>query len=347
MSKPGFAIDVVHGDAIEFEADILMIKYAPMAGGLDSRVRNLVKKAGNMALSQDLPAPGQYRLINTPAKTVNSKQIVMVGTVNIFDLDYEQLRQLGHDMLASLHHAGTQASHVATTAHGINTGIGLDEVEAFRSLLLGFADAAEAGKVPPGLEKITIVEFVEPRATLFQETLNKFLPPDPVHQLAPVTEAMEDTAGEVMSILTGMDSFEEEFQKPVATTTTPHVFVAMPFADEFDDQYYLAIRPSITENNVLCVRLDQQDATFTGDIMEQVRERIRTAKLVVALLDQRNPNVYLEVGYAWGVGTPTLLVLHEDEEAPFDVQGARLLRYKRIHKLKEQLIDEMRMLLAR
>jgi hypothetical protein len=80
--------------------------------------------------------------------------------------------------------------------------------------------------------------------------------------------------------------------------------------------------------------------------MEQIKTRIQDAQLMIALLDTNNPNVYLEVGYAWGVGTPTILILHEDEKPPFDVQGARLLTYKHIWKLKEQLTDEVRALLG-
>ncbi|HLA42668.1 MAG TPA: hypothetical protein VJZ27_04495, partial [Aggregatilineales bacterium] len=84
----------------------------------------------------------------------------------------------------------------------------------------------------------------------------------------------------------------------------------------------------------------------TGDIMEQIKLRIKTAKLMIALLDTENPNVYLEVGYAWGVGTPTILILHQEENAPFDVQGARLLGYKRIYQLKNDLQKELGILLS-
>ena len=43
-------------------------------------------------------------------------------------------------------------------------------------------------------------------------------------------------------------------------------------------------------------------ATFTGDVMDWVRARISSANLVIADLTSANPNVYLEVGYAWGKG---------------------------------------------
>jgi hypothetical protein len=123
----------------------------------------------------------------------------------------------------------------------------------------------------------------------------------------------------------------------------------MPFAEDYDDQFYLAIRPAIQGVNHLCIRLDQDEATFTGDIVEQIKERIRSAKLVIGLLDDANPNVYLEVGYAWGVGTPTVLCVHKSQSGqglPFDVRGQKCLIYDRIHRLKDMLAAELQHLLA-
>lgn len=324
-----FEIEIHHGDVLQYTADILIIKQSPRSGGLDAMVRRRLDKAGNSVLRKDLDV-GAYVVIPTvKAMELPYPQILAVGTVNIFALSYEEIRTLGRDMLASLHDAQLNVQHAVTTLHGVNTALALDEVEAFRSLLLGFADAEDAGLVPSTLKKLTIIEREEHRAALLKENLDKFLP-------------AQSLTRQVTSEVTA--AWHIEFTKPLANESTPHVFVAMPFADEFDDQYYLAIRPAVTDQQILCVRLDQAESAFTGDIMEQVKERIRTAQLVIALLDGGNPNVYLEVGYAWGVGTPTLLILHEDETAPFDVQGARLLKYKRIHKLKEQLTQELSVL---
>jgi len=346
----GFRVEVVEGDALEFPADVLMVKDAPRSGGLDARVRKMFKGSGTAG---DNLEPGDYRLIEIKGSLtdrVKTNYVLRVGSVSIFDLDYGEIRKLGHNMLAALHDEGAAVKQAVTTLHGVNTALGNDEEEAFRSLLLGFADAFEEKKVPQSLESVTIIDREAFRIQLMRESLDKFIPPQK-ESLDPKTAerrtAAEQEAAEVVSqMIAGVGSFSQPYQKPVADATSPHVFVAMPFADEFDDQYYLGIRPAVTSNDLLCVRLDQDEAVFTGDIMDQVKTRIRDAKLMIALLDDKNPNVYLEVGYAWGVGTPTILILHEDEEAPFDVQGARLLLYKHIWKLKEQLTDEVRSLLG-
>lgn len=323
--KPGFEVVIENTNALTFTADVLMIKQSARSGGFDAVIRNHLRRHGNNALHKNLDVGASVLVPNPPA--LNYQVVLAVGTVDIFTLGYEEIRVLGRNMLASLYDAKIQVAHAATTLHGINTAKGLDEVEAFRSLLLGFLDAVEAGTVPPTLKRLTIVESEPLRANLLSENLANFLPTDLTRQIS------EEVADSILN-------------KPLATEATPHVFVAMPFADDFDDQYYLAIRPAITEHNILCVRLDQAESAFTGDIMEQVKERIRTAELVVALLDGGNPNVYLEVGYAWGVGTPTVLILQENETVPFDVQGARLIKYNKIYRLKEQILQELKALLS-
>jgi hypothetical protein len=144
--------------------------------------------------------------------------------------------------------------------------------------------------------------------------------------------------------MAGPESFEPEFRKPTADETTPHVFVAMPFKDDYDDQYYLAIQPVIHAMGWLSERMDLD--AFTGDIKARMLDRIRTARLLVALLDGANPNVYLEIGYAWGVETPTVLCARDGEPLPFDVRGERVLLYDKIYRLKVMLAEELERLLG-
>lgn len=62
-----------------------------------------------------------------------------------------------------------------------------------------------------------------------------------------------------------------------------------------------------------------------------------SANLVVADLSAANPNVYLEVGYAWGCGKPTILTVRQTEDLKFDVRGQRCLVYKSIKALEDLL----------
>jgi hypothetical protein len=54
-----------------------------------------------------------------------------------------------------------------------------------------------------------------------------------------------------------------------------------------------------------------------------------------------NPNVYLEVGYAWGRGRPTILLVRDLKELKFDVAAYRCLVYRNIRDLETQLSREL------
>lgn len=331
----GFLVEVVQGDALLFEADVLAVKHAPRSGGLGAQVRKYLKEDADM-----LPGVSEYRI--WPGKQVSrAEYVLMVGTGPVSSLRYPQLRDLGCRFLEALWEAGLDVAHMATTLHGVRTSVGLDEVEAFRSLLLGMADAYEAGHYPPTLKRISVVEKDVNRVRMIETALQRFLPD------APPTAATHETAKRETGtavVMAGPESFEPEFRKPEADETAPHIFVAMPFRDAYDDQYYLAIQPVVHKMGCLSERMDLD--AFTGDIKVRMLERIRSARLLVALLDGGNPNVYLEVGYAWGVDTPTVLIAHEGEPLPFDVRGERVLIYDKIYKLRDMLKEELARLLT-
>ena len=81
--------------------------------------------------------------------------------------------------------------------------------------------------------------------------------------------------------------------------------------------------------------------------MAWVRDRIASSKLLVADLTGANPNVYLEVGYAWGCKIPTVLLVKDSAELKFDVAGHRCLVYKSIAQLEESLKRELKVLSGR
>jgi hypothetical protein len=330
----GFVVEAVEGDALAFKTDVLAIKHAPRSGGLGAQVRQNLKEDLDF-----LPGVDEYRIL-PGNKTSQAEYVLMVGTAPIVTLRYPQLRDLGKRFLEALWEVGLDVEHLATTLHGIRTGGGLDEVEAFRSLLLGMADAYEAGHYPPTLKRISFVEKDANRVRVMADALKRFLPDAPPAVTVTPAPATASTA----AVMAGPESFEPGFRGPEADETTPHVFVAMPFREEYDDQYYLAIQPTIHEMGLLSERMDLD--SFTGDIKQRMLERIRSARLLVALLDSANPNVYLEVGYAWGVETPTVLAAHQGESLPFDVRGERVLLYDRIYRLRDMLKDELARLTA-
>jgi hypothetical protein len=77
-----------------------------------------------------------------------------------------------------------------------------------------------------------------------------------------------------------------------------------------------------------------------------VKERIASSTVVVADLSDANPNVYLEVGYAWGVRRPCVLICNRQTDLKFDLRGERCLFYGSIMELEKTLSAELAALSA-
>jgi hypothetical protein len=113
----------------------------------------------------------------------------------------------------------------------------------------------------------------------------------------------------------------------------------MPFAEDMDDVFHYGIQGAVNSAGFLCERADL--SSFTGDVMEWVKKRIATASLIIADLSTANPNVYLEVGFAWGCGKPTVLLVRDTNDLRFDVRTQRCLVYKKIKDLESLLRTEL------
>lgn len=73
-----------------------------------------------------------------------------------------------------------------------------------------------------------------------------------------------------------------------------YVFIAMPFQKETEIVFYFGIQDPTHTAGFLCQRIDKE--AFIGEIMDQVKNKIESADVVIAELTGSNPNIYLEVG---------------------------------------------------
>jgi hypothetical protein len=105
----------------------------------------------------------------------------------------------------------------------------------------------------------------------------------------------------------------------------------MPFTVDTEDTYTFGIQGAAHDAGLLCERADM--SSFTGDVVSWVKNRIAGSTLIIADLIGGSPNVYLEVGYAWGRNRPTILLVRQGEDLMFDVRGQRCLVYRNIKQL--------------
>jgi hypothetical protein len=103
-------------------------------------------------------------------------------------------------------------------------------------------------------------------------------------------------------------------------------FVLMPFAPPLGNHYSLIFEPAIKKAGLKPVRADD-DIFATGKIMDQVWRGITSAKVLVAELTSRNPNVFYELGIAHALKKPVVLISRNEEDVPFDVRHIRVIYY--------------------
>ena len=307
-------------DVTEFQCDVLVLKYAQALYGADFVVTRLL----GLTASDLRIHPGDHLLVPAPGTPFGHVLFMGVPTLDAFG--YGEIRTFATNVLHVVSKMDVAHAHVAMTMHG--AGYGLDEREAFTAQVAGvleYSSSAHPG-VPP--ERVTIVE----------RNLGRF------HRITALLDQI--LAGTIGDATLSSASLPEQSipDAGISSDSKRFVFVAMPYNDEMVDVFEFGIREPVNNAGCLCERCDRE--VFTGDVLDHIKLRIAQADVVIADMTGSNPNVYLEVGYAWGKGVQTLLVARAGEELKFDVKMHNCLYYKNINDLRKQLTDFMARLMA-
>jgi hypothetical protein len=322
-------LQVEMGDLLEQRADLVLLKHARGFFTVDGAVASALEATGvqRSALESQID---EARFFGTRG-ALAAPEAVFFGTVPLRDIGYHEIRTF---MVRALHAIAKDrplVKHLASTIHGANYG--LDEDESVLSLIGGVIEAWTAGEAG-ALERFTVVELSPRRAQRLRLAVAAGLTG------AKGVTKLPDGSGFVVR----KQSTPAKATAPLAragddSAQKPHAFVAMPFTPEMEDVYHFGIQGPVKAAGLLCERVDQ--VQFDGLIISRIRERIEGAKVVIADLTGANANVYLEVGYAWGKGRPTLLLVKDVKELKFDVQGHRCIVYRNIRELETLLAAEL------
>jgi hypothetical protein len=304
-------IRVVEGDLLTTNVELVCFKHAQSFYGADlAAVERLTAQAGLAEALFSVPS-GDVRVVAT-AGALAAPRAAFLGTVRLGDLRYHELRLLAARMLLVAQAEGART--MATTVHGVQAG--LDESEAVLALVGGLIDGFQRGLGGALTEVIVVESHAGPRPSGMRAALaaglastarrrrpRRRLPHRAQRRLHPGRVRWPAPARR---------------RWPSRTRSSP-----CRSRPELDDAFHYGIAGPVKAAGLLCERVDQ--AVFDGLIIGRIRERIDSARVVIADLSMANPNVYLEVGYAWGRGRPTILLVRDLKELRFDVQGYRCL----------------------
>lgn len=118
----------------------------------------------------------------------------------------------------------------------------------------------------------------------------------------------------------------KKLERTARVSATDTCFVMQPFAAPLGTYYEKIYKPAIEKAGLTPVRADA-DIFGTGKIMDQVWTGINAAKVLVAELTSRNPNVYYELGLAHALKKPVVLISSNEEDVPFDLHHIRVIYY--------------------
>ncbi len=119
-------------------------------------------------------------------------------------------------------------------------------------------------------------------------------------------------------------------KKPKPTTSPPVVpkdtcFTIMPFGGWFDDYYDSIYQPAIDAAGLSPKRAD--DLYRPSTIVNDIWTYTKGAKIVLADLTGKNPNVFYELGLAHALAKPVVLVAESMNDVPFDLRALRIIEY--------------------
>ena len=235
---------------------------------------------------------------------------------NDLPFSYRSVDRYAREMLRVLEAESPEAAGalitVLTPIHG--PGAGLDASESMETLVLALADELSSRSQPAFAAEVILVEKEKEVFDRLQERL-KYLAARSVVTFDGVECHVNPGKSQTRIAID---------ERRVQQLSLRHLFVAMPYAKEFNNAYYFGIKQPIELRGRKCERVDQD--AFTGDIVERIKTRIRGAELVIADITGNNPNVFFEVGYAEGLGKRVIL-LSQTQETPFDLRSRSQIRY--------------------
>jgi hypothetical protein len=314
-------ISVQCADVANVAADLLLLKHAQGLYGADQAVAARLTARGVCRESDISPPEGAHVLFETGG-ALAARWTLFLGTPDLGDFRYREMTQFAWRAIRIISDRRLPVRKLTTTVHG--AGYGLDVAEAMQALILGFQQGLAASPLPQ-LEKIVFVERNTRRCELLQTLLQGVEIVSAPHA-APPGQPTSSPATAMLNV--GPTPAAEPAKKK-------SVFVAMPFAEDFDDVYQFGIYSTIRRCGYMCEKVDE--SVFAGSIIDRIMDGIKNASFVVADLSLEKPNVYLEVGYAWGMDKPVILVAREGQRLHFDLAHHKCLFYKTIGKLAESL----------
>ena len=327
-------------NVIKAPSDLLLLKHAQGFYGADKAVASRLVSCGVCTEAELEVAPGDFVVLETKG-AIAPKRVLFLGAPPLRSFNYNEMELFARRAVEKIADLGLPVRVLTTTVHGV--GYGLDGGEAIQRLIKGF-QAGFSKQHSASVESITFLTLREREEQMLNSAIEAMaIRSTGLSAEAGAAEASDRASG-------NRQGTEEPATRPSAgkgesvphpmsprtrTVSKRRVFVAMPFSEEFQNVYDFGIYPAVRQCGLICERVDETH--FTGDVLGRIKGGIEAADLVIADLTEGRPNVYLEVGYAWGRRIPVIFVAKKGEKLHFDVSTHRCIFYGRFTQFAKEL----------
>jgi len=109
----------------------------------------------------------------------------------------------------------------------------------------------------------------------------------------------------------------------------------MPFCPEYMDSYSYGIIPALQNAGFTFFKADNEISNI--DIMCKVCREIQTCGYAIINISGLNPNVMLELGLAYGIGKPVIIVKDKNTKTITDLGSIEYIEYEHAYDLMQKL----------
>jgi hypothetical protein len=130
------------------------------------------------------------------------------------------------------------------------------------------------------------------------------------------------------------------FRLPTSLPIEPDlVAVMMPFSADFEP-VYASLSDAAKAARMRCLRAD--DIWVNDHIMDDVINLLWRARVVIADLTGKNPNVFYETGIAHTLGRDVIQITQSMDDVPFDLRSIRTVTYLNNNEGRDDLRTRVR-----
>lgn len=114
-------------------------------------------------------------------------------------------------------------------------------------------------------------------------------------------------------------------------------FIAMPFAPEYADSYEYGIKPALSASGYEYFRADGE--LNNKDIMCEICFQLQLCGLAIINISALNSNVMLELGMAYGLGKPVIILKDSSTKQISDLGCIEYVEYHNAYELHQKLYN--------